>query len=221
MTSMELFATLGEIDERYLREEPAKKSRRFAPIKWAAVAACVVLAAVAGTTIWIHRDNPPLASVTQPTSTVTEPTRKHDYIPPTIQDGNRVLYTAAMAGSDCYAAPGPGEIIWDVVGGTVFLDNLRDTDLVWLGISPNVPSQGVMGKADREAEAMRLAKLGLEVYTKDLQWTGYWGEDVRQIAIAVVMTVEQARNFPVREDYAYMFGPVYGEKSEYTRVIPD
>jgi len=216
-----LFAALGEIDERYLHEEPAKKSRRFAPVKLAAVAACVVLMTVAGATMWMHHDSTPPVSVTEPTSAATEPTRKHDYIHPTIRDGDRVLYTAAAGGSDCYAAPGPGEIIWDVVGGNRFLDNLRDTDLVWLGISPNVPSQGVMGKADREAEAMRLAKLGIEVYTKDLQWTGYWGEDVHQISIAAVMTVEQARNFPVREDYAYMFGPVYAEKSEYTRVIPE
>lgn len=229
MNATQLFETIGDIDERFLEEAVVSSVHRPVWIKWAAVAASAALVVAVGSTVWHYAVSPTAGN--EPTNgetAVTDVWDKEemvqsmysDYMPSTIQDGDRELYVAAPSLTS-YSELQAGQIAWDMAGAQTFLDRLKETDLVWLAVYPEIPSQGIMGEAGRKAEALRLAEQGLEVYTRERQWTGYWGEEVHRTDIAVVMTVAQARNFPVREDYSYMISYVRGEKSEYTRVIPE
>ena len=56
MKKDELLDTIGDIDERYVRQASENEDRKKNPKPWAAVAACLFLAALGLVSVWFLRE---------------------------------------------------------------------------------------------------------------------------------------------------------------------
>lgn len=182
MTKKTISDAITNISTEYIEKAAdytaAKKSRKTVWVKWAAVAACLIL--IVSVVFWN----------------------------PTTHDGRCVISEYHTGSSGSYATPSPGEVNFtsEVREARKKYDGKNVSFLLAFNIFKDTGEQiAELSEAERIEEYQRLISLGYELYTAEC-WT-YQGKGEKQYYTVVVgnFTECDLSLFSGNPEYGYMF----------------
>lgn len=178
MTGYELLEAMSTIDERFIEE--ADSPRRMIPFRRVmAVAAAIAVVFGGALGAWV------MAWEKEPVM-ITE------------IDGDLEWISA------CYAAPQEGKVQYEINVRATVENHAGENAVFWMELDV-FSSAGAINFSKETAyeECARLEKAGCDIYIRDKDWIGYWGEDKHYTTICGLFTKEQLDAFPVAEHYGY------------------